>query len=62
MGWLTIAVVLGAAGLLVVAVCVVRVALALKRLTREVRRLRADLETARGEPADERAVTARAAR
>lgn len=62
MEWLTIAVVLVAVGLLVVAVCVVRAALALRRLSREVRRLRAGLETARGEPADERTISGSAAR
>lgn len=49
MGWLMIAVVLAVAGLLVLAVCAVRVALALRRLSREVRRTRAALEPKRAE-------------
>lgn len=47
MAWLTIAVVLAAAGLLVVAVCAARLVVALRRLSREVTRTRAVLEPRR---------------
>lgn len=53
MDWLTIAVVLAAAGLLVVAVCVVRVAFALRTLSRQIRRLKNVREPIRAEPAYE---------
>lgn len=53
MDWLTIAAVLAAAGLVVVAVCAVRAAFALRRLSRQVRRLKNVLESIRAEPAYE---------
>ena len=57
MEWLTIAAVLGVAGLVVVGVCVVRVAFALRRLSRQVGEVRATLEPKRAEPAGELAKT-----
>jgi hypothetical protein len=57
-----IAVVLAVAGLLVLAVCGVRLAFALRRLSREVRRTRSVLEPKQAVLKDELAQTGRAAR
>ena len=62
MAWLTIAAVLAAAGLLVVAVCAVRLVIALRRLSREVARTRAVLEPRRDLMERELAQTGRPSR
>ena len=62
MAWLTIAAVLAAAGLLVVAVCAVRLVIALRRLSREVARAQAALEPRRARLDRELAQTGRPSR
>ena len=62
MAWLTIAAVLAAAGLLVVAVCAARLVVALRRLSREVARTRAVLEPRRALLERELAQTGRPSR